>query len=161
MKIYVFGHLDIFFWNDRFFWEFRNQLLHREHRSSCCMLCSVQEGLHSITRLQDHFQIFFHFQNFRHFVQSLLFGNLYSLQIKQYLLHLSVGDVCLNLVNPEIATINPRHAQKLHRKNFVCPRCFHRNGEDGVQFVRSLPTISIFKYSQSGRDCCHHHCLLF
>ena len=115
------------------------------------------------TALQDHFQIlfYFHFQNFGHFVQSLLFGNLYSLQIKQYLFHLSAGEVCLNLVNPEIATVNPRHTQKLHLQKFVCSRLFHRNGEDGVQFVRSLPTISIFKYSQSGRDGCHHHCLLF
>ena len=35
------------------------------------------------------------------------------------------------------------------------------NGEDGVQFVRSLPTISIFKFPQSGRirkrDSHHHH----
>ena len=136
----------------------------RENTGQVAAFCAVFGT--GCTALQDYKTIsksyfFFHFHNFSHFVQSLLFGNLYSLQIKQYLLHLSVGDVCLNLVNPEIATINPRHAQKLHRKNFVCPRCFHRNGEDGVQFVRSLPTISIFKYSQSGRDCCHHHCLLF
>ena len=155
MKIYVFGHLDIFFGMIDFLGIQKPAFAQRTQvKLLQCLGQAAQR--YKITRPFPNL-IFFHFQNFSHFVQSLLFGNLYSLQIKQYLLHLSVRDVCLNLVNPEIATINPRHAQKSHRKNFVCPRCFHRNGEDGVQFVRSLPTISIFKYSQSGRDCCHHH----
>ena len=55
-----------------------------------------------------------------------------------------------NLVNQPFQQPTPGACKNTTWRCFVSSS-FHRDGGDSVQFVRSLPTISIFKYSQSGR----------